>query len=405
MTPVQLTAPALVARPPIVTRALLLRLVTVAASTVGFFLPFAVLPAYAARSAGAPAAGATTAALLVTTVAVELAAPALLARVGYRWGLGLGLVTLGAPLLLLLPFTGTAAVLAVSALRGAGFAVTAVAGGALTAMLLPAERRGEGLGLIGLVSGLGALVTLPAGVWLAQTVGYRTVFVLTAVLAVLPVLTVPFLPAHPAAGAVDGGAAPRKPVGLRAGLLLWPAAVFAASAAGAGVLATFLPFAVGGAPDWVVPAALLAQSATAMLCKWIAGRVGDRRSHESLLVPGLVAAALGMAITSATHWSACVVAGAAVFGAGFGVLQNATLTLMYQRVRAAGFGTVSALWNAAYDGGMAAGPIAVGLLAPATGYPTALLSVAVLMACATVLVPRARTAPLRALTTGSTEAA
>ncbi|GAA3170786.1 MFS transporter [Nonomuraea salmonea] len=131
-----------VARPPIVTGALLVRMATVVASSIGFFLPFSVVPEYAERSAGPAVAGAANAALLVTTVAVELAAPALVARIGYRWALGLGLLALGAPTLVLLASSDAAVVIAVSALRGVGFAITVVAGGALTAELVPAERRG-----------------------------------------------------------------------------------------------------------------------------------------------------------------------------------------------------------------------------------------------------------------------
>jgi hypothetical protein len=40
---------------------------------------------------------------------------------------------------------------------------------------------------------------------------------------------------------------------------------------------------------------------------------------------------------------------------GFGVTQNATQTLMYDRVAESGYGAVSAVWNLAYDGGMGLG--------------------------------------------------
>ncbi|MFI9593745.1 MFS transporter [Nonomuraea sp. NPDC052265] len=383
-----ITTPRAPARPPIITTAFVMRMFTVVGSSIGFFLPFAVVPEYVERSSGAAAAGAANAALLVTTVLVELAAPALVARLGYRWSLGLGLIVLGAPTLALLAFSDSTAVLVVSALRGAGFAVTVVAGGALTAELVPAERRGEGLALAGLVSGGCGLLALPAGSWLAGSAGYGAVFAATAVLSVLPVLTVPFLPGRPPATGRAAGVV----AGLRAPHLMWPAVVFAASAAGTGVLCTFVPLAVRGGPGWVAPAALLAQSAAATLAKWAAGRAGDRRGHERLLLPGLVLSAAGMAVVAATHWSACFVAGAAVFGAGFGILQNATMTVMYARARPAMFSTVSALWNAAYDSGMAAGAFAVGLLAPVTGYSSALLVTAALMALACVLVPRARKA-------------
>ena len=73
-----------------------------------------------------------------------------------------------------------------------------VAGGAVTASLIPAERRGEGLALVGVVSGVPALAALPLGVWLAGHLGYGPVFVAGAIaaLAVLPAL--PGLPDRPA---------------------------------------------------------------------------------------------------------------------------------------------------------------------------------------------------------------
>ena len=80
-----------------------------------------------------------------------------------------------------------------------------------------------------------------------------------------------------------------------------------------------------------------------------------------------------------------VVAGAAVFGAGFGVLQNATLTVMYAQVPTEEYSTVSAIWNGAYDLGMGAGAIAVGTLVAFTGFSAAFLAVAASMLPALVL--------------------
>jgi len=63
--------------------------------------------------------------------------------------------------------------------------------------------------------------------------------------------------------------------------------------------------------------------------------------------------------------------GAAAFGAGFGVTQNASLTVMYDRVPESGYSAVSALWNLAYDGGMGVGAAGFGVLVVRTGYPAA----------------------------------
>ena len=57
-----------------------------------------------------------------------------------------------------------------------------------------------------------------------------------------------------------------------------------------------------------------------------------------------------------------------LFGAGFGVLESATLALMLEQFPEA---TASARWNLAYDAGYGAGPAAFGLFAGSTGYPLA----------------------------------
>ena len=71
-----------------------------------------------------------------------------------------------------------------------------------------------------------------------------------------------------------------------------------------------------------------------------------------------------------------------VFGAGFGVAQNATLSLMYARVPESGYGTVSALWNLAYDAGMGLGAAGFGAVAAQTGYPASFTLTGVLMLAA-----------------------
>ena len=51
---------------------------------------------------------------------------------------------------------------------------------------MPAERRGEGIGLAGVVACVPAIVALPSGVWLAQNTGYVVVIAITAISALAP---------------------------------------------------------------------------------------------------------------------------------------------------------------------------------------------------------------------------
>ena len=179
----------------LVTHALLVRFVSIVGSSVGFYLPLSVVPLVARDAGSASSAGLATVALLVATVACELATPRLVALVGYRWALAAGLGLLGVPTSVLVISAATPTILAVSVLRGVGFAICVTAGGAVTASLIPAERRGEGLALVGIVGGVPGMLALPAGVWMAARWGYAPVFVVTTVATVLALVSVPGLPA------------------------------------------------------------------------------------------------------------------------------------------------------------------------------------------------------------------
>lgn len=360
------------------TRQLLLRFATVIGASASFFLLLSVVPLYAQRSGGD--AGLATGALMLATVGGELATPRLVARYGYRMALAAGLVLLGAPALVLTAGDGMVWIVAMCLLRGLGFALTVVAGGALTASLIPAERRGEGLALAGIVSGVPSLVGLPLGVWLAAHVGFTPVCVAGGVVALAAVVVVPGLPGRERSADRDAGVV----AGLRDGALARPTAVFATTALGAGIIVTFLPVAVPASLSALVTVALFAQPATSTVARWFAGRYGDRHGPARLVLPGLLASAAGLLLTAATGSPVAVLAGVTLFGAGFGVAQNATLTLMYSRVPESGYGTVSALWNVAYDGGMGVGALAFGVTAAHTGYPAAfaLTAVAMLVALA-----------------------
>ncbi|MEV6485304.1 MFS transporter [Streptomyces sp. NPDC051576] len=348
-------------------------------ASLSFFLLLSVVPAYAAERGGGGAAGLATGSLMLATVLGELVTPRLVARFGYRLTLMAGLLLLGAPALVLTVSGQAAWITAVCFVRGLGFALTIVAGGALTASLIPDERRGEGLALVGVVSGVPSLVVLPLGLWLAGRVGYGPVAVAGGLAALAAIVFVLGLPDR-ADARTDRSEQPLGVVrGLRTGALLRPVVVFAATATAAGIVVTFLPLAVPSASAGVVAVALFVQPAASTLTRWLAGRHGDRHGSERLVLPGLLLSALGVLVIALSGDPVAVITGTALFGAGFGITQNATLALMYTRVSAASYGTVSALWNLAYDGGMGLGAAGFGITAGLTGYPWAFALTALLM--------------------------
>jgi MFS family permease len=343
-------------------------------SLTSFFLLLSVMPMLAAAAgASSTGAGLITGSLLLGTVAAEAVAAPGIKRLGYRTMIVAGAVLLGVPALALLTPERPAVLIVVSLVRGFGFGLCGVASGALTATLLPPERRGEGLGLLGLVSGVPAVIALPAGVWLAGHHVIPAVAALATVAGLLPLATVRWLPARPATrdpatqGPATEGPAAARPARPRTGVAFRLPLIFAAATIAAGVVDSFLPLAKG-IPASLCSAALLVQAVVATLTRWRAGRFGDRHGHSRLLIPALLVSVLGLAAMIGLAAPVLVFVSMILFGAGFGVVESATLALMLEQFPEA---TASARWNLAYDAGYGAGPVAFGLFAGSTGYPLA----------------------------------
>jgi predicted MFS family arabinose efflux permease len=366
-------------------------------SLTSFFLLLSVMPMLATAAGGSSTgAGLITGSLLLGTVAAEVAAATAIRRFGYRMVLAAGAVLLGAPALAMLARESQAVMVSVSLVRGFGFGLCGVATGALTAKLLPPGRRGEGLGLLGIVSGVPVVVALPAGVWLAGHHLAAAAAAMAAVAGLLPLAAIRWLPggreARPTARAR------RRPGDQSSGRMPGAAVrlplIFAAATIAAGVLDSFLPLAKG-IPSNLCSAALLVQAIVATLSRWQAGRHGDRYGHARLLTPALVVAALGMATMMILGSPVAIFAGMVLFGAGFGVIENATLAQLIEQLPEA---TASALWNLAYDAGYGAGPAVFGLICVRTGYPAAFALTGALMLAAVPVALRER----KASVTGST---
>jgi MFS family permease len=353
-------------------------------SLTSFFLLLSVMPMLAAAAgASSSAAGLMTGALLLGTVAAEVMAAPAIRRFGYRMVLAAGAVLLGAPALAMLIREPQAVMMAVSLVRGIGFGLCGVATGALTARLLPPGRRGEGLGLLGIVSGVPAIIALPAGAWLGGHHLAVAAAVMAATAGLLPLAVIRWLP---------GGREPRRTTpsrrmpgarshALKTGAALRLPLIFAATTIAAGVLDSFLPLAKGITSN-LASAALLVQAITATLCRWQAGKHGDRYGHHRLIIPALAVAAAGMAAMIMLGSPVVMFAAMVLFGAGFGVIESATFALLIEQLPEA---KASALWNFAYDAGYGAGPAVFGLICIHTGYPMAFaLTGALILAVAPV---------------------
>lgn len=370
---------------PLRDRAFVYLLIASAGIFFGFSLLVSVVPLWVVEhGSGEFAAGAATGIFMASTVAAQFVMPGLVRRFGYRPMAILGAALLGVPTPLLLVSTSWEPILAISFVRGLGFGIVTVCGSALIAELLPRHMLGRGSGLYGLAVGVPLLIGLPTSAWIAQNVGFALVFLAGTALPVLAIVPLALLPAVAGGGRAGQGGA------VAAALAVWrPWLVMLAGSIAFGSLVTFLPLAFPESPT-AGSMALLLMSASALGGRWLAGMFSDRAASVGrLLIVGLACAGvglLGLAFGAGGTTTVALVMGlgcVALYGAGFGVIQNDALVVMFARVSAA---RASVAWNIAFDSGQGAGAMVVGAVVAASSFTVAF---GILAGLALVLVPLA----------------
>src|SRR5215203_4247076 len=368
----------------LLTRPVVLLTLVAFAALFGFQLLLSVVPLYADEAGGGSSgAGLATAAFMLSTVLTQIQMPRILRRFVYRRALAAGLLFIGVPALFYAYAATLAPILAVTLVRGVGFGVITVVFAALIVELAPPGRRGEALGLLGLAITLPTIFCNALGLWLVERFGFDIVFLLGGATPLLGLAMIPGIRSATAAGGDEQGDA-----GFFAGLGRAPLRriffLFAATTMTGGVVITFLPLAVPGSGVFSAAGALLVFGIASTIGRWWGGRFGDRRDPRLLLAPGLIICAAGVA--GLPSGGALMLAGAVLFGTGFGLLQNASLILMMERVSKTEYGLGSTLWNAAFDAGTGVGAFSFGFVISAIGFHWSFLLCSALLASALVLV-------------------
>ncbi|WP_295626099.1 MFS transporter [uncultured Corynebacterium sp.] len=385
-------------------------LVAVLAAFGGWSLLLPVIPqAILDDGRGAGLAGAYTGVFMAATVLTQTQTPRMLRRFGYRPTMFVSGLLLGLPTFAHLLGTEAAIVLTIAVVRGMGFGALTVAESALIAELVPVKFLGKASGSLGVAVGVAQLVCLPLGLAIAHaTGGYHWVYVLGAVISLTGsamALLIPKIRAaeKPGRARRRGKKAaeathelPSREPGPASSVPTWklvavPAVAMCATAMGFGGISAFLAPAareidlVAGAI--VAGAALSVMGGSQMVFRYAAGVWTDRKGKPgTLIVAALAAGVIGLAFMSwvvYAEWSAWWLLGAAVFyGAGFGIVQNEALLLMFARLPRERTAEASAYWNMAFDSGTGFGSFALGLVAGAAlrPYPAVFAVAAGLMA-------------------------
>jgi predicted MFS family arabinose efflux permease len=292
---------------------------------------------------------------------------------------------------------GQAMLFAARALHGAAGGMAWTAGLALLASVFPAGQRGRALGMAMAGMSVGPLVGLPLGGLLFTRLGPRWPFFVTSAWTLLLVVGLAWLPSR------LGHCPPRA---QRRSLAAWAAFLRPASAVilGSALLSSLeltlpvhLEEMLGATPEQtglLLGLGALLYGLSAPLAGWASDRYGGWR----VLAGGLAACAVTLPLLAVPRsWGGEMVA-LLVFGVACAFLLSPTLpeiAAVCERQGDRAFGSAYAVFNLAYAVGMAAGPIASGVLKPALGFGLTLVTLAAAAGLSLVFLAATPAAPCK----------
>jgi predicted MFS family arabinose efflux permease len=344
---------------------------------MNFYILFSVAPIHAARMHGSVIQlGLVTTALMFAAAIAEVSMGWLSARIECRRLFCLGLAIFSATAALMCFTTNIEQILLVCAVRGVALGMILVTGSSLVAYVVPASRRSAAIGVYGIVSGIPAVIALPLCPWLIAHVGATPAFICGGLLGLVGLAFVSNIPKRVTQSHDRNGIA--LPEGLR--VMGIPLLLLLAVSMAAGAVTTFLPLITPNSSPNLLTLALFCYAIAAIVCRGIAGALGNSRRQRRLCLLGVSAALTGLCVFAWRDDFAAIAVGMLLIGAGFGVVQNASLSWMLDTTTQSGHDTLSAAWNLAYDSGLGMGAAILGAVAGRSGYAFAFIILAVLVA-------------------------
>lgn len=256
-------------------------------------------------------------------------------------------------------------------LHGIEFAVGTTAAATLAALVLPASKRGTGIGYFALSTNLAMVVGPLVGLLLVHSFGTLAMFVFLTISALftlwianrrkLPQKIV--LPAEKEAGKSRFALVERQalPASLLGGLVFFAY----------GGLLTFIPlYAHSLGLEGSVSAFFAVFALVILATRPFIGSIFDKKGADYTVYPGFLLFFVGFLCFAAARTPVAFFFAAAVLGAGFGALSPAFQTLAVASVapERAGLATATYFWSLDISVGLAAATL--GLFAANFGYAT-----------------------------------
>lgn len=252
--------------------------------------------------------------------------------------------------------------------HGMGIAAFTTAIIALVADISPVMRRGEAMGYFGIASDAAMALAPPLGVVVMTNLGFTPMFLVALGFASLALLLASLVSdPHRAA------AHPVRQLSVDSFLsrpALFPSLLVFCLTVTFGVVTTFLPVYVMR-HELGNPGLLFTVFATVkMITRPIAGLLSDAFGRKTIILPGMLAVVVSMALLATVPSFAVLVTAAVFYGLGFGSVHPTLLAWVADRVQPEQRGAAMATFTTAFDLGIGLSAVGLGFVLELAGFAT-----------------------------------
>lgn len=249
-------------------------------------------------------------------------------------------------------------------IQGVGWGFSTTASGTIATDLIPAKKRGEGMGYYGLSGNLALALGPTLGLALAGVISFHYLFLICGVLGLVAFL----LSSKIRYKKVEPKAVPVKKWDVYEKSALPPSMLLFFLTVTFGGIASFLPLYSAQKGITGIQWYFLLYALALLLSRTFAGKIYDRKGHQAVFIPGALLILIAMVLLAWLPNTLVLLAAAILYGLGFGTVQPALQAWSVKDCPPHRRGMANATFFSFFDLGVGIGAMAFGQIAHLLGY-------------------------------------
>ena len=261
-------------------------------------------------------------------------------------------------------------------IQGIGWGALTTATGTVASDLVPASRRGEGMGYFGLAGNIAMAIGPSLGLTLVVLLPFNQYFLLCAVLGIIAFIVatqIKFKKAEKVTVQPTG----KKMLDLYEKSSLKPSVLAFFITFTFGGIATFLPLYTAQKGIEGIQWYFVIYALSVMLTRTFAGQLYDRKGHRAVFIPGTLLIFIAMLLLSWMPSMNVLLIAAFLYGFGFGSVQPALQAWAIGQAPPNRRGMANATFYSFFDLGIGIGAMIFGQIGHVFGYDSIYMTAAV----------------------------